>query len=199
MKIKTVKFITSSPSIKEVNLLGGEAEYAFIGRSNVGKSSLINMLTNSNLAKTSSNPGKTQLINHYMVNEQWYLVDLPGYGYAKTSKSKRAEFMRFSKEYLLHSSQLRCIFLLIDIRIKLQKNDLNFMSWLGTNKLPFIRVFSKTEKLNNHKIKLALNHQNLEISKFWETLPPYILSSAKTGMGKDDILNKIEKYNTLSF
>ena len=109
------------------------------------------MLTNSKFAKTSSTPGKTQLINHYMVNEQWYLVDLPGYGYAKTSKSKRAEFMQFSKEYLLHSTQLRCIFLLIDIRIKLQQNDLNFMNWLGANNLPFIRVFSKAEKLNNHK------------------------------------------------
>ena len=198
MKIKNVKFITSSPSIKEVNRLEEKAEYAFIGRSNVGKSSLINMLTNSNLAKTSSNPGKTQLINHYMVNEQWYLVDLPGYGYAKISKIKRAEFMHFSKEYFLKSTQLRCIFLLIDIRIKLQKNDLNFMNWLGTNKLPFIRVFSKAEKLNNHKIKLALNHQNLEISNFWETPPPYILTSAKTGMGKDEILKKVEKYNTLS-
>ena len=103
MKIKNVKFITSSPSIKEVNRLEEKAEYAFIGRTNVGKSSLINMLTNSNLAKTSSNPGKTQLINHYMVNEQWYLVDLPGYGYAKISKIKRAEFMHFSKEYLLKS------------------------------------------------------------------------------------------------
>tara|TARA_B100001057_G_C22866651_1_gene956808 strand:- start:5784 stop:6383 length:600 start_codon:yes stop_codon:yes gene_type:complete len=198
MKIKNVKFITSSPSIKEVSRLEEKAEYAFIGRSNVGKSSLINMLTNSKLAKTSSNPGKTQLINHYMVNEQWYLVDLPGYGYAKTSKIKRAEFMHFSKEYLLNSTQLRCIFLLIDIRIKLQQNDLNFMNWLGTNKLPFIRVFSKAEKLNNHKIKLALNHQNLEISKFWETPPSYILTSAKTGMGKDEILNKVEKYNALS-
>ena len=199
MKIKNVKFVTSSPSIKKVSLIEKKAEYAFIGRSNVGKSSLINMLTNSNLAKTSSNPGKTQLINHYMVNEQWYLVDLPGYGYAKTSKIKRAEFIKFSKEYLLNSTQLRCIFLLIDIRIELQKNDLNFMTWLGTNNLPFIRVFSKAEKLNNHKIKLALNHQNLEISKFWETLPPYILTSAKTGMGKDEILMKVEKYNTLSF
>ena len=198
MKIKNVKFITSSPSIKEVNRLEEKAEYAFIGRSNVGKSSLINMLTNSNLAKTSSNPGKTQLINHYMVNEQWYLVDLPGYGYAKISKIKRAEFMHFSKEYFLKSTQLRSIFLLIDIRIKLQKNDLNFMNWLGTNKLPFIRVFSKAEKLNNHKIKLALNHQNLEISNFWETPPPYILTLAKTGMGKDEILKKVEKYNTLS-
>ena len=198
MKIKNVKFVTSSPSIKKVSLIEKKAEYAFIGRSNVGKSSLINMLTNSNLAKTSSNPGKTQLINHYMVNEQWYLVDLPGYGYAKTSKIKRAEFMKFSKEYLLNSTQLRCIFLLIDIRIELQKNDLNFMTWLGTNNLPFIRVFSKAEKLNNHKIKLALNHQNLEISKFWETPPPYILTSAKTGMGKDEILKKVEKYNTLS-
>ena len=198
MKIKNVKFIKSSPSIKEVKLLEKKAEYAFIGRSNVGKSSLINMLTNSKFAKTSSTPGKTQLINHYMVNEQWYLVDLPGYGYAKTSKSKRVEFMQFSKEYLLHSTQLRCIFLLIDIRIKLQQNDLNFMNWLGTNKLPFIRVFSKAEKLNNHKIKSALNHQNLEILKLWETAPPYIITSAKNGMGKDEILNKVEKYNTLS-
>lgn len=197
MKIAKVKFITSSPSFKEIKKIEPRAEYAFIGRSNVGKSSLINMLTNSSLAKTSSTPGKTQLINHYLVNENWFLVDLPGYGYAKTSKKKREGFIALSKEYLMNSRQLRCIFLLIDIRIKPQKSDINFMNWLGENKLPFIRLFSKTDKLNNENIKISIKNQNVSLIDYWSPPPPYILSSSKKKIGKDEILSKIEELNKL--
>ena len=199
MKITKVKFITSSPSLKEIKKIEPKAEYAFIGRSNVGKSSLINMLTNSSLAKTSSTPGKTQLINHYLVNENWFLVDLPGYGYAKTSKKKREGFIALSKEYLMKSRQLRCIFLLIDIRITPQKSDINFMNWLGENKLPFIRLFSKTDKLSNEKIKISIKNQNLALLDYWDSPPTYILSSSKKKIGKDEILNKIKELNKFSF
>ena len=174
-----------------------QPEYAFIGRSNVGKSSLINMLTNTSLAKTSSTPGKTQLINHYLVNDSWFLVDLPGYGYAKTSKKKREDFKKFSEEYLISSMQLRCIFVLIDIRIKPQKNDIDFMSWLGKNNLPFIRLFSKIDKLNNYKIEKSIQLQNTELLNYWTTPPPYILTSSKEKKGKEEILNEISKLNTL--
>ena len=197
MKVKKVKFITSSSSYKELEKIEAKPEYAFIGRSNVGKSSLINMLTNSSLAKTSSTPGKTQLINHYLVNENWFLVDLPGYGYAKTSKKKRETFNNFSKEYLTKRTQLRCIFLLIDLRIKPQTSDVNFMSWLGEKNLPFIRLFSKIDKLNNEKIKKSVEDQNIEILNYWETPPPHILLSSKKKIGKEDILNKIEELNKL--
>ncbi len=197
MKITKVKFITSSSSIKETKKIESKPEYAFIGRSNVGKSSLINMLTNRSLAKTSSTPGKTQLINHYLVNENWFLVDLPGYGYAKTSKKKRDSFKTFSKEYLMNSFQLRCIFLLIDIRIKPQKSDVNFMNWLGKKNLPFIRLFSKVDKLNTDKIKNSIEEQNIELLNYWETPPPYITFSSKKKIGREEILNKIEELNKL--
>ena len=124
-------------------------EYAFVGRSNVGKSSLINYLTNSKIAKTSSIPGKTQLINHFLINNQWFLVDLPGYGYAKVSKKARANFNQFTKQYLIERKNLIYVFVLIDIRIKPQNIDLLFMNWLGENKIPFIRIFSKCDKINS--------------------------------------------------
>ena len=197
MKIKKVKFITSSSCFKDAEKVEIRPEYAFIGRSNVGKSSLINMLTNSSLAKTSSTPGKTQLINHYLVNENWFLVDLPGYGYAKTSKKKREIFKTFSKEYLINRAQLRCIFLLIDIRIKPQKIDIDFMNWLGQNKLPFIRLFSKTDKLNFDKLKKSIDEQNMELLNYWETPPPHILISSKKKIGREEILTKIEELNKL--
>ena len=197
MKIKKIKFITSSSSYKELKKIEPKPEYAFIGRSNVGKSSLINMLSNSSIAKTSSTPGKTQLINHYLVNESWFLVDLPGYGYAKASKKKRESFKILSEEYLMNSIQLRCVFVLIDLRIKPQISDINFMNWLGKNNLPFIRLFSKIDKLNNEKIKKAIEKQNIELLNYWEATPPYMLLSSKKKIGKEDILNKIEKLNNL--
>ena len=197
MKISKVKFLKSSSSFKETKEIEAKPEYAFIGRSNVGKSSLINMLTNSSLAKTSSTPGKTQLINHYLINENWYLVDLPGYGYAKTSKENRKNFNAFSKEYLIKSTQLRCVFLLIDIRIKPQQNDVEFMNWLGENKLPFIRLFSKIDKLKIQEIKKSNENHNTELLNYWEKTPSFINFSSKNKMGKLEILKKIEEYNKL--
>ena len=197
MKISTVKFLKSSSSFKETKEIEARPEYAFIGRSNVGKSSLINMLTNSSLAKTSSTPGKTQLINHYLINENWYLVDLPGYGYAKTSKANRKNFNAFSKEYLIKSTQLRCVFLLIDIRIKPQQNDVEFMNWLGKNKLPFIRLFSKIDKLKIQEIKKSNENHNTELLNYWEKTPSFINFSSKNKKGKLEILKKIEEYNKL--
>ena len=197
MKISKVKFLKSSSSFKETKEIEARPEYAFIGRSNVGKSSLINMLTNSSLAKTSSTPGKTQLINHYLINENWYLVDLPGYGYAKTSKANRKNFNAFSKEYLIKSTQLRCVFLLIDIRIKPQKNDIEFMNWLGENKLPFIRLFSKIDKLKIQDIKKSNENHNTELLNYWEKTPSFINFSSKNKKGKLEILKKIEDYNKL--
>ena len=149
------------------------------------------------MAKTSSTPGKTQLINHYLVNDSWFLVDLPGYGYAKTSKQKREYFKKFSEEYLISSMQLRCIFVLIDIRIQPQKNDIEFMNWLGKNNLPFIRLFSKIDKLNKHKIEKSIQLQNTELLNYWTTPPPYILTSSKEKKGKKEILNEILQLNSL--
>ena len=196
MQITSAEFIISNTNYK-LCPKEDKPEYAFIGRSNVGKSSLINMLTKTNLAKTSSTPGKTQLINHYLVNNNWFLVDLPGYGYAKTSKKNRNEFSAFSKEYLIKSSQLRCIFVLLDIRIAPQKNDIKFMNWLGEQSLPFIRVFSKAEKLNTHKINIAIQEHNNLLLQSWETPPSYILSSSKKKMGRENILNEIEVMNKI--
>jgi len=198
MRISKIKFITSSASFEQSKKLEKKPEYAFIGRSNVGKSSLINMLSNSTLAKTSSTPGKTQLINHYLVNDSWFLVDLPGYGYAKTSKKKRNEFNLFSKEYLIKSTQLRCIFLLIDIRIEPQKIDIEFINWLGKNKLPFIRLFSKSDKVKKGNIQNCINQHDNQLKKFWDIIPDYIISSSKEKIGKLDILNKIEELNNLT-
>ncbi len=198
MRISKIKFITSSASFEQSKKIEKKPEYAFIGRSNVGKSSLINMLSNSTLAKTSSTPGKTQLINHYLVNDSWFLVDLPGYGYAKTSKKKRNEFNLFSKEYLIKSTQLRCIFLLIDIRIEPQKIDIEFINWLGKNNLPFIRLFSKSDKIKKGNIQNYINQHDNQLKKFWDIIPDYIISSSKEKIGKLDILNKIEELNNLT-
>ena len=197
MKIKTAEFIVSNTDYR-LCPKDSLAEYAFIGRSNVGKSSLINAITNQKeLAKTSGKPGKTQLINHFKINNNWFLVDLPGYGYAKASKKKRESFKILSEEYLMNSIQLRCVFVLIDLRIKPQISDINFMNWLGKNNLPFIRLFSKIDKLNNEKIKKAIEKQNIELLNYWEATPPYMLLSSKKKIGKEDILNKIEKLNNL--
>ena len=173
-------------------------EYAFIGRSNVGKSSLINFLTNSKAAKTSSNPGKTQLINHFLINEHWHLVDLPGYGYAKISKQKRLEFNTFTKKYLLNRKNLICVFILIDIRLSPQEIDIEFINWLGKNKVPFIRIFSKCDKINKEKIQQTINQHEEVLMKYWETSPEYIISSSQKQIGKKLILEKIEKMNSLS-
>jgi GTP-binding protein len=168
-------------------------EYAFIGRSNVGKSSLINMLCNNNkLAKISATPGKTQLINHFLINDVWYLVDLPGYGFAKTSKSSRAKFETIIYDYCKKRETLVCLFVLIDSRLPLQKIDLEFMLWCGENEIPFSIIYTKADK--NSKAELARNIKNIEkeILENWEELPNSFISSAEKGLGKEEILDFIQ-------
>lgn len=171
-------------------------EYAFIGRSNVGKSSLINMLCRKNkLAKTSGKPGKTQLINHFLINDEWFLVDLPGYGYAKTSKTQRKKLGQIINQYLSKRQQLVLIFVLIDIRHEPQTLDLDFIYELGVNGVPFAIVFTKTDKLKPAKVENHLNSYLSKLSETWEELPPYFLSSAVSGDGRQEILDFIANTN----
>lgn len=171
-------------------------EYAFIGRSNVGKSSLINMLTNNkNLAKTSGRPGKTQLINHFKINNNWFLVDLPGYGYARVSKTTKKVFQKFITQYFEKRKQLVCAFVLVDVRHEPQKIDLEFMQWLGENNIPFCIVFTKADKL-----KPTVIERNVEIYKkilleTWEQMPPYFVTSSENKAGKEELLGYIEQVN----
>lgn len=167
-------------------------EYAFIGRSNVGKSSLINMITNQRkLAKTSSRPGKTQLINHFLINDEWYLVDLPGYGYAKVSKSERTRFQAYIIDYITKRENLYCLFVLIDARLEPQQIDLEFITWLGENNIPFSLVFTKADKLGKNKLASNIAYYKKELRKQWEELPPVIVTSSQTGMGKEELLDFI--------
>lgn len=171
-------------------------EYAFIGRSNVGKSSLINMLCRKNkLAKTSGKPGKTQLINHFLINDSWFLVDLPGYGYAKTSKTQRKKLGQIINQYLSKRQQLVLLFVLIDIRHEPQTLDLDFIYELGVNGVPFAIVFTKTDKLKPAKVENHLNSYLSKLSETWEELPPYFLSSAVSGDGRQEILDFIANTN----
>ena len=172
-------------------------EYAFIGRSNVGKSSLINMLTGrKNLAKTSSTPGKTQLINHFKINGEWFLVDLPGYGYAKVSKSKRNTFQKFISDYFLNRKQLVCTFLLIDSRHEPQAIDLEFIEFLGEKELAFCLVFTKADKLSRAKVQQNISAYKKTLSATgWEEMPPYFVSSSSEQTGREEILNYIESIN----
>lgn len=168
-------------------------EYAFIGRSNVGKSSLINMLCNNNqLAKVSATPGKTQLINHFIINDNWYLVDLPGYGFAKTSKASRSKFETIIYDYCKKRQTLVCLFVLIDSRLPLQKIDLEFMLWCGETEIPFSIIYTKADK--NSKAELARNIKNIEkeLLKHWEELPNSFISSSEKNTGKEDILEFID-------
>lgn len=168
-------------------------EYAFIGRSNVGKSSLINMLCNNNkLAKTSATPGKTQLVNHFVINDHWYLVDLPGYGFAKTSKSSRAKFETIIFDYCKKRETLACLFVLIDSRLPLQKIDQEFMIWCAETGIPFSIIYTKTDK--NSKAELSRNIKSIEkeLLKIWEELPNSFISSGEKGTGKEEILDFIE-------
>jgi GTP-binding protein len=191
MEIKKATFKQSSSSIfgcPKPTL----QEYAFIGRSNVGKSSLINMLCNNNkLAKISATPGKTQLINHFLINDTWYLVDLPGYGFAKTSKDKRSKFETIIYDYCKKRESLVCLFILVDSRLPLQKIDLEFMEWCGENEIPFSIIYTKADK--NSKSELARNIKNIEkeLLKEWEEMPNAFITSAEKKMGKEDILDFI--------
>lgn len=171
-------------------------EYAFIGRSNVGKSSLINMLVQrKGLAKTSQTPGKTQLINHFIINETWYLVDLPGYGYARTSRSNRESWEKFIRYYLRHRENLQCVLVLIDSRIEPQKLDLDFCKWLGENGLPFILIFTKADKQSAVKSDQNIAKFRKDLLYFFEEVPQLILTSAETQQGRDEILAFIDDVN----
>ncbi len=196
MKIKTAEFVISNSDILKCpkdNL----PEYAFIGRSNVGKSSLINMLTNhSHLAKTSGKPGKTQLINHFLINKNWFLVDLPGYGYAKASKDSRKTFQGFIKEYFNKRRQLVCSFVLVDSRHEPQKIDLEFMQYLGENQISFCIVFTKADKLNKSALPKNIKKYKEVLLETWEELPPYFISSSTNKTGRKDILSYIDQVNS---
>lgn len=171
-------------------------EYAFIGRSNVGKSSLINMLTGrANLAMTSSTPGKTLLINHFLVNKAWYLVDLPGYGYAQRGKKMMEKIRKLIEYYVLEREQMTCLFVLVDSRLEPQKIDLEFIEWLGENGIPFAIIFTKADKQNAGKTKQNVNHYLEILRKQWEELPPYFISSSEKKIGRKEILDYIEKVN----
>jgi GTP-binding protein len=171
-------------------------EYAFIGRSNVGKSSLINMLMGrKDLAKTSGKPGKTQLINHFKINDAWFLVDLPGYGYAKISKKKRTIFQYFIENYFKEREQLVCTFVLIDSRHDPQKIDLEFMKFLGNNQIPFCIVFTKADKLGSSKLNKQIVSYKKKLLNTWETLPTSFITSSSSSLGKDDFLNFIATVN----
>lgn len=197
MYVKSARFVISNTDIEKCpnnNL----PEYAFIGRSNVGKSSLINSICNKKaLAKTSSKPGKTQLINHYLINDKWFLVDLPGYGYANASKTKKEIFQSFITTYFIKRKQLINAFLLIDIRHEPQKIDVNFMRWLGNNQIPFSIIFTKSDKLKTHTINEKLNnYKQIMIHEVWESLPPIFVTSSLKNKGGDDILNYIDNLNS---
>lgn len=196
MKIKSADFVISNTDIDKCpkELI---PEYAFIGRSNVGKSSLINMLTGrKSLAKTSGKPGKTQLINHFKINDNWFLVDLPGYGYAKVSKKDRSIFAKFIYEYLEKRQNLICTFVLVDSRHEPQKIDMLFMEWLGKNQIPFVIVFTKMDKLSSSQLNKNMTKYKSEMLKTWEEIPQTFRSSAESGLGKAEILKFIEHTNT---
>lgn len=193
MIIKDAKFIKSSSNISECPQKD-YPEFIFLGRSNVGKSSLINMLLGrKNLSKISSKPGKTQLINHFLINEDLYFVDLPGYGWAKTSKSNRQNWDIMTKNFLLKSDKLSLIFILIDIRIAPQKIDINYINYIGKNKLPLNIIFTKSDKINKSSIKGSVESFLNELSNYWSPLPNYFISSSKTGVGREEILNYIHE------
>ncbi|WP_224998187.1 ribosome biogenesis GTP-binding protein YihA/YsxC [Cesiribacter sp. SM1] len=171
-------------------------EYAFIGRSNVGKSSLINMMVgNKKLAKTSGTPGKTQLINHFIIEQQWYLVDLPGYGFAKVSKTQRASWTKMIKDYLEQRQNLLCLFVLLDVRLEPQKIDLEFMQWIGKNGLPFAMVFTKSDKLSGSKVDQHVAAYKRSMLKDWAELPPYFVTSSETGKGREELVDFIRQLN----
>jgi len=195
MDIIDAEFVTSSVMESQCPK-SDKAEYAFIGRSNVGKSSLINMITGrKKLAKISGSPGKTITMNHFIINKEWYLVDLPGYGFAKRSKTERKKWEKMIRHYILARPNLMTLFVLVDLRHEPQKNDLEFMEWLATSQIPFVIIFTKADKLS--KVNMEKNfstYKKVMLGK-WEELPPFIISSAQTAMGREEILDYIHKTN----
>lgn len=196
MKINTAEFIISNSEVSKCPT-DRLPEYAFIGRSNVGKSSLINMLTNhKNLAKTSGRPGKTQLINHFKINNNWFLVDLPGYGYAKVSKKTKSVFQQFITDYFETREQMVCAFVLIDIRHEAQNIDLEFMAYMGESEIPFCLIFTKADKISKTKIDSHIAaYRKQMLANNWAEMPHYFVTSATEGIGKDEVLNYIEEVN----
>ena len=195
MEITSAEFVISNTDVKKCPA-GIFPEYAFIGRSNVGKSSLINMLTaRKGLAMTSATPGKTMLINHFLINKNWYLVDLPGYGYARRGQKGKDQIRTIIEDYILEREQMTNLFLLIDSRLEPQKIDLEFMEWLGENGIPFSIIFTKADKLKAGRLKMNINAYLRELSKQWEELPPYFISSSENRTGRTEILDYIESIN----
>ena len=208
MTIKTAEYLISSAKVEQCPQ-AGYPEYAFIGRSNVGKSSLINMLADNNkLAKTSATPGKTILINHFLINKAqegkmpakaedhpWYLVDLPGYGYAKRGKKAQEEFERMISSYILEREQMTLLFVLIDVRHEPQRIDLEFIEWLGENGVPFALIFTKGDKVSKGHLAGNVRHYMKELSKQWEELPPHFVTSSETRMGREELLQYIGEIN----
>lgn len=195
MIIKTAEFIVSSPNYQSCPQ-DERHEYAFIGRSNVGKSSLINMLTNrKGLAMTSSMPGKTMLINHFLINDEWYLVDLPGYGYARRGKESREQLRELIESYILYRESLTSLFVLVDSRHEPQKIDLEFMEWLGENGIPFSIVFTKADKLGSGRLGMNIEAYKEKLLEVWEELPPIFVTSSEKKQGRDELLDYIESIN----
>lgn len=193
MEIKSAEFVVSNTDVRKCPE-SKMPEYAFIGRSNVGKLSLINMITGKKgLAMTSSKPGKTQLINHFIINDSWYLVDLPGYGYAQRGKEGRENIRRIIEDYILEREQLTNLFVLLDCRLEAQKIDLEFMEWLGENEIPFSIVFTKIDKLGGGKLRENLNAYTKKLLESWEELPPILLTSSEKKEGKEELLNYIDE------
>lgn len=195
MIIKDAQFVVSNTDYRKCPQ-DGKPEYAFIGRSNVGKSSLINMLTNrKGLAMTSSKPGKTQLINHFIINDAWYLVDLPGYGYAQRGKDGRDQIRKIIDSYIINRAELTCLFLLLDCRHEPQQIDIEFMNWLGEEGVPFVIVFTKIDKLSKGALKKNMEAYTDTLKETWEEIPPIFYSSAEHRLGADEILGYIEQIN----
>lgn len=193
--IKTARFVISNSDVRKCPQ-DGRHEYAFIGRSNVGKSSLINMLTRHNkLAMTSSMPGKTLLINHFIINDEWYLVDLPGYGYAKRSKKQNEQLEHIISSYVLEREQMTSLFVLVDSRHSPQKIDMEFFGWLGENGVPFAIVFTKADKLTRTALAANIEAYKKELLEEWEELPPVFVTSSETAMGRDELLAYIDEIN----
>ena len=196
MVIKSAEFVISNSRVEKCPTTG-LPEYAFIGRSNVGKSSLINMLTaRKGLAMTSQKPGKTQLINHFIINDAWYLVDLPGYGYARLSKDSRDSLRRMIEDYVLERKELVLLFVLLDCRHEPQKIDLEFIQWLGEEGVPFALVFTKADKLSKGRLAANVEAYKAKLREEWEELPPIFVTSSEERMGRDELLGYIEEVNT---
>lgn len=195
MEIKSARYIISAPKVTMCPK-DDKAEYAFIGRSNVGKSSLINMLCNlRKLAKTSATPGKTILINHFLINGEWYLVDLPGYGYAKRSKSQQQKFQQMIQGYLLQRRQLASAFVLVDVRIEPQQVDVEFINWLGMSRIPFAMVFTKADKLSGAKVAANVEAYRQKLLETWEELPRMFVTSSVRKQGREELLDYIADVN----